>query len=81
MASGSTTPQIMKQGTLTPWLYLGPSLLVMTVFIIYPLFNTVTLSLLDKDSAASAATTCGEGPCWGIFENYRYALTAELDSA
>jgi len=75
-------PQIMKQGTLAPWLYLLPALLVMSFFIVYPMINTITLSFSNKNGTASAATTCQEGkPCWGIFENYRYALTAELDTS
>ena len=73
---------VMKQGKLTPWLYLLPALIVMTFFIVYPMINTVALSFQNKDSTASAATTCRDtGPCWGIFENYRYALTAELDTS
>jgi alpha-glucoside transport system permease protein len=71
----------MKQGKLTPWKYLLPALIVMGVFIVYPMINTIILSFKNADSTASAATTCVEGkPCWGIFENYRYALTAELDT-
>lgn len=73
---------VMKQGKLTPWFYLLPALIVMSFFIVYPMINTVVLSFMNKDSTASAATTCREGePCWGIFENYRYALTAELDTS
>lgn len=73
---------VMKQGKLTPWLYLLPALIVMSFFIVYPMINTLALSFQNKDSTASAATTCQEGePCWGIFENYRYALTAELDTS
>lgn len=73
---------VMKQGKLTPWLYLLPALIVMSFFIVYPMINTIALSFQNKDSTASAATTCREGePCWGIFENYRYALTAELDTS
>jgi alpha-glucoside transport system permease protein len=54
----------------------------MSFFIVYPLFNTIALSLQNRDGTASAATTCVEGrPCWGIFENYRYALTAEFDTS
>jgi len=69
-------PKIMKQGRLAPWLYLTPALLLMLVFIVYPTFSTMRLSLLDAHSVNSASTTCVEGqPCWGIFENYRYALT------
>lgn len=46
------------------------------------MINTVYLSFLNKDSSASADTTCVEGkPCWGIFENYHYALTAEINTS
>lgn len=79
-AATSNTPQIMKQGRLAPWLYLAPALIVMTVFIIFPMVNTIYLSFLNRASTASAATTCpAAGPCWGIFENYRYALTSEMN--
>jgi len=69
-------PKIMKQGTLTPWLYLAASLVIMAVFIVYPTLNTVMLSFRDKRGAQPAAVDCVPGqPCWGPFENYRYALT------
>ncbi len=74
-------PSIMKQGKIAPWLYLLPALLIMTLFIVYPMINTISLSFSNKDGTESAATTCVEGkPCWGIFENYHYALTAEFDT-
>lgn len=80
--SQSMTPVIMRQGKLAPWLYLLPALVVMGVFIVYPMINTINLSLLNKDATASASVNCTAGqPCWGIFENYRYALTAELDTS
>jgi alpha-glucoside transport system permease protein len=69
-------PRIMKQGRLAPWLYLTPALFFMVVLIVYTTFSTMRLSLLDAHSLNSAATACVQGqPCWGIFENYRYALT------
>jgi alpha-glucoside transport system permease protein len=75
-------PQIMKQGRLAPWLYLLPALIVMSFFIVYPMINTISLSFSNRNGTASAATTCQEGrPCWGIFENYRYALTAEFNTS
>lgn len=74
-------PNIMRQGKLVPWLYLLPALVIIGFFIVYPTINTIYLSVLDADSIGSAATTCIEGqPCWGIFENYRFALTSELDT-
>ncbi len=79
--SAGPVPQIMKQGALAPWLYLLPALLVMSFFIVYPMINTIGLSFLNRDGTASAATTCIEGQsCWGIFENYHYALTAEFNT-
>jgi alpha-glucoside transport system permease protein len=69
-------PRIMKQGRLAPWLYLFPALILMTVFIVYPTIGTIRLSLLDATSTHSASAACAAGqPCWGVFENYRYALT------
>lgn len=77
----SNVPQVMKQGRLTPWLYLLPALIVMGVFIVFPTINTISLSFKNADSTASAINSCVEGkPCWGVFENYHYALTAELDT-
>lgn len=73
-------PQIMKQGKIAPWLYLAPALIVMSFFIVYPMVNTISISLQNKDGSASAAEMCADGqPCWGILENYRHALTAELE--
>jgi len=69
-------PKIMKQGTLTPWLYLAAALIIMLVFIVYPTINTAVLSLRDKTGTQSAAVDCVPGQaCWGVFDNYHYALT------
>jgi alpha-glucoside transport system permease protein len=73
-------PEIMKQGKWTPWYYLFPALLVMSFVIVYPMFNTIYLSFKGQNGQDWAATACTEGePCWGIFENYRYALTDEIN--
>ena len=78
--SSDNVPKIMKQGTFAPWLYLLPALLIMTVFIVYPMITTIGLSFSNKDGTAPASTTCTVGKsCWGVFENYRYALTSEFD--
>lgn len=69
-------PRIMRQGRIVPWLYLLPSLLVLLVFVVYPTVNTFSLSLRDRSGDAPAVAECRDGaPCWGAFENYRYALT------
>lgn len=67
---------ITRQGRLVPWLYLAPALVIMLIFIVFPVFNTISLSLKDKTGTRSAEVSCVAGkPCWGKFENYRYALT------
>lgn len=72
-------PKIMKQGRLAPLIYLGPALIIMLIFVVYPSVNTVILSFMDKTGTQSAAASCSSGqPCWGVFENYRYALTNQL---
>jgi len=78
-ARDDTVPKIMKQGKIAPWLYLAPALIVMAVFIVYPGLDTLRLSFMNKDSTQWATAACVAGqPCWGIFENYRYALTSEI---
>jgi alpha-glucoside transport system permease protein len=72
-------PGIMRQKPITPWLYLLPALIVMGTFIIYPGINTFYLSLRNADNSAWADIICKTGePCWGIFENYRYAITESI---
>ncbi len=78
----SRSPNIMRQGPLIPWLYILPALLIVIIFIIYPMFNTIYLSLLSGNSTTWASSTCVQGqPCWGIFENYRHAIFDELNTA
>jgi len=77
------TPTIMKQGRVVPWLYVLPALLVIGIFIIYPMINTTQLSFTDRYGTGPASNECVQGqPCWGTFENYRYALTnSEMTTA
>jgi alpha-glucoside transport system permease protein len=70
---------ILHQKPATPWLYLLPSLIVMTIFIVYPGLNTFYLSLRNIDNTDWAFTACKAGEaCWGVFENYHYALTSTI---
>ena len=77
--TAAPVPQIMQQGRVAPWLYLLPALIVMSTFIIYPGLSTFYLSLRDNTGLQWATAMCRAGqPCWGIFENYRYALTSPI---
>jgi alpha-glucoside transport system permease protein len=79
MAANTDVPNIMRQGKVTPWIYVGPALLVMTIFIIYPGLNTLYLSFRNVNNTDWASAACFSGqPCWGVFENYRYALTSDI---
>jgi alpha-glucoside transport system permease protein len=70
-------PNIMRQGRLAPFLYLLPAILVIGLFIVYPMVDTIRLSFTDRSGNFSAANSCIQSePCWGIFENFRYALTS-----
>jgi len=78
-AQAEQVPNIMRQGRVTPWLYLLPALIVMAMFIVYPALNTFYLSFRNNDDTAWASANCLAGePCWGLFENYRYALTSAV---
>ncbi|MBI5290671.1 MAG: sugar ABC transporter permease [Chloroflexi bacterium] len=69
----------MKQGRATPWAYLLPALIVMATFIVYPGLNTFYLSFRNTGNTGWAGDNCIAGePCWGAFENYRYALTSPV---
>lgn len=70
---------IMRQKKFTPWMYLLPALFVMSTFIVYPAFNTFFLSLRNSSNTDWASSVCSAtGRCWGVFENFRYALTSTI---
>ena len=72
-------PNIMRQGPITPWIYLLPALIVMATYIVFPGLNTLYLAFRNNENTAWASATCRAGePCWGIFENFRYALTSDI---
>lgn len=75
--------KIMKQGRVVPWLYVLPAFILILIFVVYPTVNTIYLSFMDKTGELPASANCVAGePCWGIFENYRYALTnSEMTTA
>jgi alpha-glucoside transport system permease protein len=78
-ATTESIPRVMKQGKFVPWLYLFPALLVMLTYIVYPGINTLYLSFRNADDTNWASVDCiANSPCWGIFENYRYALTSAI---
>jgi alpha-glucoside transport system permease protein len=71
-----TTPKIMQQGRVVPWFYVTPALILILFFVVYPTVYTAVLSFRDRSGELPASVDCvPDQTCWGIFENYRYALT------
>ncbi|MCD6552952.1 MAG: sugar ABC transporter permease [Anaerolineae bacterium] len=69
----------MRQGQLLPWIFVGPALAILIIYVAYPTFNTFLLSFQNADSTQLASAACQpDQPCWGILENYRYALTSKV---
>ncbi|MGV8954191.1 MAG: alpha-glucoside ABC transporter permease, partial [Cypionkella sp.] len=63
--SGSAeTKRDQLRDRIRPWLFLAPALLFLTVYLIYPVFETLRLSLLDKT-----------GRNFVGFANYAWALS------
>ena len=72
-------PLIMRQGPVIPWMFIIPALIIIIIYIAYPTIYTGYLSLRNADSSAWATEACRDGQaCWGIFENYRYAMTSDV---
>ncbi|WP_238626277.1 carbohydrate ABC transporter permease [Aggregatilinea lenta] len=76
----STTPMIMRQGRTVPWLYVGPALIIMLIFVVYPTLRTTYLSFRNDSDSGWASSDCSnaeDAPCAGVFENYRRAFTSD----
>lgn len=72
------TPMIMRQGRWTPWLYLAPAIVILTIYVLYPALRTALFSFQNANSTALATVNCRAGePCWGLLENYRQALSSQ----
>ena len=39
---------LRRQGLIRPWLFLGPALVILTIYLIYPVVETARLSFLDR---------------------------------
>lgn len=54
----------MKQGRLVPWLWIGPALFFVVIWLVYPVFYTIWLSLQNRDSTKFVG-----------LENYQHIFT------
>lgn len=62
---------IERQNSLTAWALLAPSLIIMLVFTVYPVFRSIGFSLTKYRLGMDA-------PEWIWFDNYRRLLTSSL---
>ncbi len=46
----SAVNNLRRQGFIRPWLFIGPAMLILTVYLIYPVIATVYYSLFDRAS-------------------------------
>ena len=48
VSSQAAIDNLRRQGLIRPWLFLGPALLILTVYLVYPVIETARLSFLDR---------------------------------
>ncbi|WP_442580184.1 carbohydrate ABC transporter permease [Mesorhizobium sp. ASY16-5R] len=63
VSGAAAIDNLRRQGLVRPWLFIGPALLILIVYLIYPVINTVITSFQDK---------AGEG--FVGLANYQWAL-------
>lgn len=67
MGDDVVTRRELRRSQIRPWLFIGPALLFLTVYLIYPVFETLRLSFFDKF-----------GQKFVGFDNYTWALTDRI---
>jgi alpha-glucoside transport system permease protein len=45
---GAAIDNLRRQGMIRPWLFIGPALIILVVYLIYPVYQTVILSFQDR---------------------------------
>ncbi|MBX3577573.1 MAG: sugar ABC transporter permease [Rhizobiaceae bacterium] len=48
VTGGAAVDNLRRQGLIRPWLFIGPALLILTVYLIYPVVQTVILSFQNR---------------------------------
>ena len=48
VSSQAAIDNLRRQGLIRPWLFLGPALLILAVYLVYPVIETARLSFLDR---------------------------------
>jgi alpha-glucoside transport system permease protein len=48
VTGASAVDNLRRQGFIRPWLFIGPAMIILTVYLIYPVVETLILSFHDK---------------------------------
>jgi alpha-glucoside transport system permease protein len=64
VSGANAVDNLRRQGYIRPWLFVGPALLILTVYLIYPVVQTLILSFHDKG-----------GQNFVGFQNYAWAFS------
>ncbi|MEO1398752.1 MAG: sugar ABC transporter permease [Pseudomonadota bacterium] len=62
--SANAASNILRANQIRPWLFLGPSIVLLGLYLVYPVFNTIWLSLFGPS-----------GNTWIGLDNYRWLFT------
>lgn len=66
VSGAAAVDNLRRQGLIRPWLFIGPALLILVVYLIYPVVSTLWYSVYDRT-----------GENFVGVQNYRWALTDE----
>jgi alpha-glucoside transport system permease protein len=61
VAGAAAIDNLRRQGLVRPWLFVGPALIILTIYLIYPVVETLRLSFSIAAASTSSAlpTTAG----------------------
>ncbi|RVA57827.1 sugar ABC transporter permease, partial [Mesorhizobium sp. M7A.F.Ca.CA.004.09.1.2] len=48
VAGAAAIDNLRRQGLVRPWLFVGPAMIILTIYLIYPVVETLRLSFLDR---------------------------------
>jgi ABC-type sugar transport system permease subunit len=80
VAQGGSRRSAFSAGSLTPYLFLAPALIIYIAFLVYPMLASLYISFFDWDGMAANMTFVGLKNYFGIFLDDDVARTALLNN-
>ena len=62
VSGAAAIDNLRRQGMIRPWLFVGPALIILVIYLIYPVIETLRLSFLDRarrSTSSASPTTSG----------------------